>query len=81
MDADALRAMLAPRGRPDERHCAGLFGYFLSIVVVDEPVVASSEHTFVVLMRSSANCRVSNPSGPIWVTVVCSVGLVVVTVQ
>ena len=54
--------------------------YFLSIVT-DEPVVASSVQTFVVFMRSSANCRDSNASGPIWVMVVCSVGLVVVTVQ
>jgi hypothetical protein len=55
--------------------------HFRSIVVVDEPVVASSEQIFVVLIRSSALSRDSNASGPIWVTVVCSVGFVVVTVQ
>ena len=55
--------------------------HFLSIVVVDEPVVAPSEQTVVVLIRSSAFSRDSNASGPIWVIVVCSVGFVVVTVQ
>ena len=80
-----LLAALAPRGRPDERHCAGPFcleRYFLSmVVVVDDPVVASSVQTFVVFMRSSANCRDVNASGPIWAMVVCSVGCVVVTVH
>jgi|SRR5690349_1667855 hypothetical protein len=79
-----LAAMLAPR-RPDERHSAGPFclkRYFLSmVVVVDDPVVASSVQAFVVFMRSSANCRDVNASGPIWAMVVCSVGWVVVTVQ